>query len=175
MSLGILTYPTQLPAPSFGHIEFRMADFPIIAIVAANYSRVRTREMGYGAHPDPLYKSLGTNAYKCDAEMYKPQLDQLVVQLAQKAIALGVGFGDVPFDTVTIYNVPGFGVVTDTITGCTLDEQEASNAQGNGLLKRKINVNPMKILWNGLDDMGPNSLAAQAVFQAISSVVGSLV
>ncbi len=119
---------------------------------SANYSRTRSRSYVRGNHPDPLGKTRGTNEYKGDCEWYLAEFN--VIQAQLQALA-GQGYGDVYFDIVITYSENGFDVITDTILGCTLDTTEASNAEGNDATVRKMELNPLKVLFNGLDDTDP--------------------
>lgn len=164
-----LVYPFTRPAPSFGHIEFKLNGFPFIAIKSIDYSRTRTREKVRGAHPDPLGKTLGENDYKATCEIYLPAFNLFVAQLRASGALSGTGYGDMQFNATVTYNAPGFDVITDTIVGCTLDSTDATNAQGAGALTRKFDLDPIKILFNGIDDVS-TPLPQAAIFQSISSI-----
>lgn len=123
-----------------------------------NYSRTRSRTMVYGNHPDPLGKTRGKNEYKADSEWFLAEFT--VIQNALQALA-GQGYGDVFFDMVITYSENGFDTITDTIIGCTMDTTEANNAEGTEPTMRKIELNPLKILINGIDDV-PNPLQGGA-------------
>ena len=51
------------------------------------------------------------------------------------------------------YGENGFETVTDTIEGCTIDDDDASNSQGPDPLMRKLDLAPLKILMAGIDDL----------------------
>jgi hypothetical protein len=55
--------------------------------------------------------------------------------------------------TTVSYGRNSLDYVTDLILGCTLDSTEASNAQGPDASVRKFKLTPMKILFNGTDDV----------------------
>lgn len=153
MALGSpLLYPSTAGArPSFGHIELKIAGFPFVGFKKIDYSRTRTREKVRGAHPDPLGKSLGENDYKAAAELYLPEFQLFIAQLRAQNIL--TGYGDIFFDVTVTTNATGFAVVTDTIRGCTIDTTEASNQQGTSSLTRVFDLDPLKILFNGIDDV----------------------
>lgn len=111
-----------------------------------NYGRTRSRGYYEGNHPDPIAKTRGTNAYKANVEIALAEYRLLVAEI-------GAGYGDKFFDTLVTYGEDGFSTVTDTILGCTLDDDDASNAQGPDPLMRKIELNPIKILMGGVDDL----------------------
>lgn len=111
-----------------------------------NYGRTRSRGYYEGNHPDPIAKTRGTNAYKANVEIALAEYRLLVAEI-------GPGYGDKFFDTLVTYGEDGFTTVTDSILGCTLDDDDASNAQGTDPLMRKIELNPIKILMGGVDDL----------------------
>ncbi len=115
-------------------------------IKSVNYGRTRSRGLVRGNHPDPIAKTIGENEYKCSVEMALAEYRLLVAEL-------GPGYGDAVFSLFVTYGENGFETVTDTILGCTLDDDDASNAQGPDALMRKLDLAPLKILMNGLDDL----------------------
>lgn len=158
--------PTQLQYPlinglrhSWASVEARFAG-KIFYFPEINYGRTRDRPMVYGNHPDPLGKVRGKNAYTGDATMYLAEFNVFQALLAQQAAQSNVGYGDVPFDVYVSYNETGLDVITDHVLGCTLDSTEAAGAEGTDPLKRKFNLNPIKIKFNGIDDLGPLALVA---------------
>ena len=115
-------------------------------IKSVNYGRTRSRGLVRGNHPDPIAKTIGENEYKCSVEMPLAEYRLLVAQL-------GPGYGDVTFDLFVTYGENGFETVTDEITGCTLDDDDASNGQGPDALMRKLDLAPLKIRMGGVDDL----------------------
>lgn len=111
-----------------------------------NYTRTRDRGIIYGNHPDPLGKTRGQNSYSADCEVYLAEFAKLVEEL-------GAGYGDIPFTVLVHFVEGGFAGLQDEIQGCTFDSTDASNAQGTDGLSRKFNLNPLKILFDGLDDV----------------------
>ncbi len=168
MPLGLpLLYPSTTGArPSFGHIELKIAGFPFVGFKKIDYSRTRSREKIWGAHPDPLGKTLGQNDYKASAELYLPEFNLFIAQL--QAANILTGYGDVFFDVTCTYNAPGFGVVTDLVQGCSIDTTEASNAQGTTALTRTFELDPLKIIFNGVDDV-TTPLAQGSVYMSLLS------
>jgi hypothetical protein len=137
---------------SFGHIKGRIADVEFTGgFKSIKYSRKRTREKAMSNHPDPVFKTLGENAYDCSAEVYLEWWRATINQIQSQ---LGAGYGDQFFTVYVSYGpARGFDIITDTILGCTFDSTEADNSQGPGPLTRVIDFQPMKILYNGLDDL----------------------
>jgi hypothetical protein len=154
-----MTQPASIPYPllngvrhDWSSIECRFGQ-PVnqvfLAIKALNYKRTRTRGEVRGNHPDPLAKTRGTNAYTADIELPLSEAQLLMALLNNSAN----GYGDVFFQLVVSYTENAFTTITDTLIGCTLDEYDASQAQGPEPLMRKFQLNPLKITFAGVDDL----------------------
>lgn len=131
---------------SFSSIELKINGQIFVGFKSINYSRTRSRTMVYGNSPDPLGKTRGTNEYKADCELYLAEFNAFKE-------SLGAGYGDIAFDINVTYTENGFDTISDVIRGCTLDTTDSSNSQGNDPLVRKMELNPIKILFNGKDDL----------------------
>lgn len=113
------------------------------------YTRKRARTVVRGNHPDPLGKTRGENEYTCEVEYLLSEY-----QAIQAAIqALQAGYGDVAFSLIITHAEPGSDPTTDTIIGCTIDSTENDSAQGTEATMRKMDFAPLKILFNGIDDV----------------------
>jgi hypothetical protein len=138
-------------------IELHVAGQVIIGRKSVNYSRKRARAMVEGGSPDPISKTRGRNTYTGDIELYLAEFNQLLDLLTQSAAAAGAtagnGYGDVPFSVVVMYSETGFDQITDTLLGCTLDSTEVSQSVSADALSRKVELNPIKILFGGKDDL----------------------
>ena len=157
-----MTTPIQYPQTngarhSWVSIEANIAG-QIFYITSVNYSRKRTRTMVRVNHPDPVAKTRGSNEYSADCEMLLAEFNALqaaLVTQAQNAPGPAtVGYGDIQFQVVVSYTENGLDTVTDTITGCTMDTTDASNAESTDPTKRKFDLAPLKIYFNGIDDLG---------------------
>lgn len=131
---------------SFASIELKVAGQIFIGFKEVNYSRTRTRAEVRGNHSDPLGKTIGENAYSADITFLLAEFNQLCA-------LLGAGYGDVFFTCTVTYSANGFDTIQDVITGGTIDTTEASNAQGPDPTVRKVDLKPLKILFNGVDDL----------------------
>jgi len=131
---------------SFASVEFKFNGLVYVGVASMNYKRTRTRGIVRGNHPDPLAKTIGENEYAADCELYLAEWN-----LFQKN--LGAGYGDVFFNATCTYTSNGFDMISDTILGCTMDTTEIALAKGTDGLSRKIELNPLKILFNGVDDL----------------------
>jgi hypothetical protein len=142
----------------FSSIELRIAGQILVGFKSINYKRTRTRTMVEGNSPDPIGKTLGTNAYSCDAEIWLAEWNYLQSLLQAQAAANGAsngnGYGDVFFKIVVSYTALGFDTITDSILGCTLDELDASQSKSADPIARKLGaMNPIKILFGNQDDL----------------------
>lgn len=142
---------TPIPFPlingvrhDFTSIELKLDDQLYIGFKSVNFSATRSRSMVMGNHPDPIGKTKGTNEYKADCELYLAEWNLL----QQK---LGKGWQDKAFTMLVTYGANGFDTVVVEITGCTLDGTDFSHSQGTDALSVKVDLNPMKILINGID------------------------
>ncbi len=133
----------------YSSIELKLAGQIFLGFTAINYSRTRSRGLARGQHPDPLGKTRGTNEYKGDCELLLAEFNLLQSLL----VAQGAGYGDVFFQVLVTYGENQFDTITDTLNGCTVDLTDASNSEGPDPLKRKIDLSPLKILFNGIDDV----------------------
>lgn len=145
------TTPIQYPLVrgsvfSYSSIELKLNGLIFRGFKSINYERKRDRPMQYGNSPDPLGKVVGQNSYTCDAEVYLAEWNSFMA-------ALGKGYGDVFFPIFVTYVQNGFDTICDQIIGCTVDTTTASQSQGTDPLSRKLDFNPTKILFNGVDDL----------------------
>src|SRR5579859_3969276 len=150
MSLGIPVIQVPLingVLYSFGHTLLRIASLEFTGgFTEINYERTRNREMGYSNNPDPVGKTLGENAYTANAVLYLAWWDALQRKL-------GPGYGDVPFQLLVGYSADGLTFIQDVIEGATLDSLKADNKRSPSPLMRSVDFNPLKIRFNGIDDL----------------------
>jgi hypothetical protein len=138
----------------FSSIELKLQGNVFIGFKAIDYSRTRERGMVPGNHPDPLGKTRGKNTYKATVELYIAEWNAFQAQL-------GDGYGDVFFQVLVTYSENGFDTIQDVINGCTMDSTEASGSSGTDPLTRKFELNPLKILFNGIDDLATPLVGVQ--------------
>lgn len=141
---------------SFASVEAKVAGqiFPLVEI---NYNRERKREYLRGNHPDPFGKTLGENEYTADGTWPLAEWNLIQALLQKKAVQGGAqaraGYGNVFFPIYVTYSENGFDTICDVLIGCTLDSAEAAAKQGPSPMLRKSMLNPVKILYNGIDDV----------------------
>lgn len=114
------------------------------------YSRKRERAELRGNSPDPLGKTRGENKYECEADYALEEYK--AIQAALQAIQ-SPGYGDVFFALQITHAEPGLTSVVDSVLGCTLDTTENDSAAGPDPTMRKISFSPLKVLFNGIDDL----------------------
>ena len=146
-----MTTPIQYPLingvrHSFASVELKLKNQIFIGFKSINYTRTRSRAFVRGNHPDPLGKTQGENEYSADCELYLAEWNLFQEQL-------GEGYGDILFQVLVTYSSNGFDTIQDVINGASVDSLEASNAQGPDPTVRKFDMNPLKILFNGVDDV----------------------
>jgi hypothetical protein len=134
---------------SFASVEFKFNGVIFTGIASMNYSRKRNRGLIRGNHPDPMGKTIGENEYTADCELYVAEWNLFQSTLGNA----GKGYGDAFFTATAVYSANGFDMITDTLLGCTIDSVEATLAKGVDGLTRKLDLSPLKILFNGQDDL----------------------
>lgn len=139
---------------SFASIELKLNSQIFVGFKSINYTRTRNRSLVRGNSPDPLGKTMGENEYSADCELYVAEWN-----LFQEL--LGPGYGDVFFQVLVTYSANGFDTIQDVINGCTMDSTEASNSQGPDPTIRKFDLKPLKILFNGIDDLATPLVGVQ--------------
>ena len=144
--MGGIAYPLlNGNAFSWSSVEINIDGQLFTAIESIDYGRKRSREEIRGNNADPLSKTVGENKYT----------GTVSVEIAEWFLFLqqfGAGYGDIFFITTVTYNSPSLGVVQDILKGCTLDESTMGLKRGPGGLYTKIDLSPLKIIFNGVDD-----------------------
>jgi hypothetical protein len=136
---GFASLSAEFKIPGGGTVTFR-------GFKSIDYNRTRDRGLVRGNHPDPIGKTRGENSYDADVEVY-------LAEYAALQRELGPGYGDILFNLLVHFVEGGFTGLQDELLGCTLDSTEASNAQGTDALTRKVKLNPLKIKFDGVDDV----------------------
>lgn len=143
---------------SFGHVTLNIAGLEFTGgFKSIKRSRKRNREMVYSNSPDPVGKTLGQNEYQCSAEVYVEWWRALLHTVQE---TVGEGYGDQFFDLFVAYNATGFDPIVDAIIGCTFDSTDADDGVGTTALTRTIEFNPLKIRFNGVDDLADPLVAS---------------
>lgn len=151
----------------FNNVELKMAGLIFVGFKSITYKRSRKRDMPRGNSPDPLGKTIGENEYTGECEIYlaewkvfKDALKSLaVLQGVPSAVAPGSGYGDVLFPIYVTKGSSLFDTQMDTLLGCSVDETDSNNSRSPDALTIKINLSPIKILFDGDDDLGTTLVA----------------
>lgn len=124
------------------------ADIPDIRMFLKSIDYERKRERGEvrANHPDPIAKTLGENMYSASIEVYRSEWNLILS-------TFGNGYGDDTFTLLVSWGLSGFETVTDEIIGCHWDSSASGGTQGSDPSVVKIDLNPLKIKFAGLDDL----------------------
>lgn len=108
--------------------------------------RTRERALVYGANADPLGKTRGKNSYKFSVEVYVAEFKSFMVD------QFGAGYGDVQFSCEVDVTENGYDTQSYIVEGCTVDSSQFSFSEGSEPLTMKVDFNPVKIIFNNVDD-----------------------
>lgn len=137
---------------SFASIEVKFVtqtQFTQIYFVReVNYKRTRSRTKLRLNHPDPVAKTIGSNDYDGNVVMALAEWQKFVTEALG-----GPGYGDVMFEMQVTYTTPLFDTIVDSVLGCTMDSTEVALAQNDDALVRPFDLSPLKVLFNGVDDL----------------------
>jgi hypothetical protein len=147
--------------PSSTELKFGPPVNAIMFFASFNYGRTRSRSQVEANHPDPLGKTRGRNAYKCDVELYLAEFNLLQGLLV--TAAGGNGYGDIYFPIFLNYTENGFDPISIQILGCTLDVDESAVPKGTDALTVKVEFSPLKVLVNGSDDLAVPLIAPAGI------------
>ena len=157
--------PTPLRYPDttgfragFSSVILKVNRQEFVGFTAVSGERTRERVLVYGANADPIGKTRGKNTYRMSCGMYVAEFNAFMVQ------HFGPGWGDRPFATDVIINENGYDTIHVRGLGCTVDVAKFDFSEGADPLKFEgIEFNPVKILWNGIDDNARPLSASPAI------------
>lgn len=145
--------PTPIPLPllngsrhEYSSAEFRFKGRLIVGIKEFNYNDKLEPTKVYGTASEPIGRTRGVYLAEGSATMYLAEYQAFIA-------ILGPGFKEVSFDGVASYSDAGVATITDRIVGIRIKSVDASNSQGADPSVRKMDLDIMKVLWNGLDSM----------------------
>ena len=127
-------------------IEIKLRGDVYVGVKEIKYSDNLKGTKLYGTHPKPIGRTRGV--YECEASivLYTAEANQF-------RQALGPGYKEVPFDVVISYTEDGFDTIVDEIIGCRITKDEGGGSQGADGLSTPWDLDPMNIIWNGLDSL----------------------
>lgn len=136
---------------SFARLRIEVAGFKINGgIKSAKYKRERKRDEVRSNHVDPVALTDGENTYTMSIEVYAAWWLNLMRTIRN---TLGNGYGDVAFNAFISYGPSALDPWQDVFVGCHFDSTDADNSQGTAALTRTIDLHPLKILFDGVDDV----------------------
>ncbi len=140
----------QGTAWSFPRLRIEVAGFKLNGgIKSAKYKRERKRDAVRSNHVDPVAWTDGENTYTASIEVYAAWWLNLMRTIRN---TLGDGYGDVAFTAFISFNNSALDPFQDVFIGCHFDSTDADNSQGTAALTRTIDLQPLKILFDGVDD-----------------------
>lgn len=146
-----LVYPNvNGVAHEFASVEIKLGGQLYYGVTAINYKSPLKPTKQRGNHPSPLGRTSGIEEPDGDLEMFLAEAMAFIK-------VLGPGYKLKVFDVLVNYQAAGMDLVTDSLLGCRIIDVEANNAAGPDPLKRKLPLDVMKVLINGLEAL-PNPL-----------------
>lgn len=135
---------------SWHSCSFRIMAIPFNGILEFSYELKRERKVVYGAKRDgkPLGKTSGKYSVpSCSLKMLRDSADTLTTLLTP----LGLGsYGDAEFVLTCQYIEPVIALpITVICTGCTIDGEKDSNAEGVDELLTEFEIGCLNITKNG--------------------------
>jgi len=127
----------------FASIVFHINGDVVLGVKEISYKNSRERGEVRGTHPQKLARTRGQYKSEASATLYRREFDELVQKL-------GEGYMEIVFPITVSYANDGQPLVTDTIVGCTITEDDHSNSSGTDPTEVKITFDPMYILVNGV-------------------------
>jgi len=126
----------------FSSIVFHINGDLIIGVKEISYKNTRDRGEVRGTSLQKLGRTRGQYKAEASATIFRREFDDLVDRL-------GDGYMEVVFPITVSYADDGQPLVTDTIVGCTITEDEHSNSAGTDATEVKLTFDPMYILIKG--------------------------
>ena len=135
---------------SWESCSFRFNGIPFNGILEFSYELKRERKVVYGAKRDgtPLGKTAGKYSVpSCSLKMLRDSADMLTSLLTP----FGLGsYGDAEFVIIAQYMEPIAALpITVICSGCTIDGEKDSNAEGIDELTTEFEIGCLKITKNG--------------------------
>lgn len=127
-------------------VEAKLNGQIFVGIRSINYSISIDAAYVRGTSPDPFAQTRGTNDYTCDCEVYLAEWNQFISQL-------GDGWSDQFFNIQVSYAEESLDQITDLISGCRLVGVEVSQSQSADPLMRKLTFKPLKIYYQGFENL----------------------
>lgn len=136
---------------SWNSFSFKIDGIPYTGLTSFDYEQKRERKVAYGARKDgtPMGKTSGKYSVPtCSLTMYRDSYDDLTTYLTAKGLG---SYGDAEFSFVAQYvePVPGSTPITVIGTGCTIDGEKETQAEGVDELLTEVTIGCLRLLKNG--------------------------
>lgn len=121
---------------------------PFIGVKEINYKQSREQGMVRGTSPFVLGRTRGQ--YDAEGSFTMYQEDAVAFRTA-----LGPGYLEKEFNIVVSYTPRGGLLVTDSLNGCILTEDDVSRSEGTDPVEDKFSFHILQVLKNGIPAMLP--------------------
>ncbi len=136
---------------SWGSIEVKAGGDVFTGFTKIAYADKRTRSKGYGMGRAQAPRGRTRGKYEVDpvtVTAHRDSVEALRTFLASKA-ADGKSYGNVVFQITVQYIDEGENPITDELVDCVWAGNSASNEEGADALTLDIEIDCMRIIWNG--------------------------
>ena len=127
----------------FASIVFHINGDVVLGVKEISYKNSRERGELRGTSPQKLGRTRGTYKAEASATLFRREFDELIKKL-------GDGYMEIVFPITISYANDEQPLVTDTIVGCTINEDDHSNSSGTDPTEVKLTFDPMYILLTGV-------------------------
>jgi hypothetical protein len=134
---------------SWNSFSLKIDGIPYIGIKSFDYEQKRERKVVHAAKKDgtPLGKTSGKYSVPtCSLTMLRDSYDKLTTYLTAKGLG---SYGDAEFVFIAQYIEPLQPPITVIGTGCTIDGEKESQAEGTDELVTEIEIGCLRLLKNG--------------------------
>ncbi len=137
-------------------VEIKLDGDVYIGVKEIKYSDSLKGTKIRGTHPKPLGRTRG----EYDSE------GSIVLWFAEAVLfrrKLGKGYKEKSFDILVAYSEEGFETVVDELIGVRITKDEGGGSQSPDGLTISWDLDPMDVLWDGLDSLSTslNDLAVE--------------
>lgn len=140
----------------FSSVEVNLNGVPYVAIQDISYNH--SKEVGYlrGTTPHKLGRTRGEYNAEGNFTIYKADYQQFLQLLLP--LALGGGYMEAPFIITVMYQeLRSEGLITDTLEGCLITNDEDSHSQGSDALMVSVDIDIMTISRGGIRAVADNT------------------
>ena len=128
----------------FSSIVFHINGDIVVGVKEIAYKNTRDRGEVRGTSPQKIARTRGQLKSEGSATLYRAEFDDLLDKLGD-----GDGYMEIEFPITVSYANDGQPLVTDTLVGCTITEDDHSNSSGTDPTEVKLTFDPMYVLIRG--------------------------